>query len=124
MRYSVEAAGMTLVHSELLERDEGMGVAAGSFVPGPDYAKVQHIFRLFTESNAESSADATDEEMLARYYAAREALGLRLLDPGGREIGTTWIHIVDYSVELGPEALEIDVTITDPAFWRPFPTHD
>src|SRR5712671_5270157 len=111
MRYSVEAAGLTLGHSELLERDEGMGVAAGAFVPGPDYAKVQHIFRLFTESNAESSADSTDEETLARYYAARDALGLRLLDPSGREVGTTWIHIVDYSVELGPEALEIDVTI-------------
>ena len=124
MRYTVQAAGMNLGHSELLDRDEGLGVAAGTFVPGPDYTQVQRIFRLFTESNAESSAEPTDEQMLARYYAAREALDLRLLDPRGREIGTKSIHIVDYSVELGPEAMEIDVTITDPAFWRPFPTHD
>jgi hypothetical protein len=115
---------MTLGHSELLDRDESLGVAVGAFVPGPDYLQVQPIFRLFTESNAESSAGPTDEDKLARYYAAREALGLRLIDPRGREIGTDFIHIVDYSVERGPEALEIEVAIKDPAFWRPFPTHD
>jgi hypothetical protein len=115
---------MNLGHSELLDRDERLGVAAGAFVPGPGYRQVQPIFRLFVTSNAESSAQPTDEQMLARYYAAREALGLRLLDPRGREIGTRSIHIVDYSVELGADALEIEVAIDDPVFWRPFPTHD
>jgi hypothetical protein len=124
MRYVVEAKGMNLGHSELLERDEGLGVAAGLFVPGPDYRQVQPIFRLFTESNAESSAEPTNEQMLARYYAAREALGLRLLDPRGREIGTRSIHIVDYSVEQGAESMEIEVAIADPAFWHPLPSHD
>jgi hypothetical protein len=124
MQYIVQAAGMNLGHSELLERDEGMAMAAGAFVPGPDYLKVQPIFRLFTESSAESSADPTDEAKLARYYAARDALGLRLMDPRGREIGTAWIHITDYSIEYGPEALDIEVAIRDPGFWRPFPAHD
>jgi hypothetical protein len=124
MRYVVQAAGMNLGHSELRDRDERLGVAAGAFVPGPDYPQVQRVFRLFVDSNAESSAAPTDEQMLARYYAARETLGLRLLDPRGREIGTKAIHIVDYSVELGPDALEIEVAIDDPAFWRPFPTDD
>jgi hypothetical protein len=124
MRYVVKAQGMNLGHSELLERDEEMGVAGGSFVPGPDYLQVQPIFRLFIESNAETSAEATDEDKLARYHAARDALGLRLLDSRGREIGTDSIHIADYSVEQGPEALEIEVAIADPGFWRPFPTHE
>ena len=123
MRYVVQAVGLTLGHSELLERDEAMGVAGGTFVPGPDYARVQQIFRLFVESNAESAAEPTDEEKLARYYAARDTLGLRLVDPRGREIGTESIHIGDYSVEQGPDALEIEVAITDPEFWRQ-PTHD
>ena len=123
MRYVVQAGGLTLGHSELLDRDEGMGVAAGAFVPGPDYARVQSIFRLFVESNAESAAEPTDEEKLARYYAARDALGLRLIDPRGRDITTESVDIADYSVEQGPEALEVEVAITDPEFWRS-PTHD
>ena len=108
---------MNLGHSELLERDEGTGMAGGAFVPAPDYFRVQTIFRLFVESNAES-AEPTDEDKLARYYAARDELGLRLVDPRGRTIGTDAIHIADYSVEAGPEALEIEVTIIDPEFWR------
>jgi hypothetical protein len=122
MRYIIQAAGMNLGYSELLERDEGMGMAAGAFVPGPAYHEVRPIFRLFVESNAESSAESTDEDKLARYSAARDALGLRLLDPRGREIGTESIHITDYSVELGPEALDIEVAITDPEFWRAVPS--
>jgi hypothetical protein len=124
MRYAVHAAGMNLGYSELLERDEGTGMAGGTFVPGPEYGNVRHIFRLFVESNAESSADFTDEDKLARYYAARDELHLRLLDPRGREINTESIEIRDYSVEQGPEAMEIEVAISDPAFWRPFPIHE
>lgn len=120
MLFIVRCAGMVLGHSELIDRDEGMGVAGGSFLPAPDYARVQTVFRLFAEANAETSALPTDEEKLARYYAARDALGLQLVDESGRRVGTRTIHIADYSVEGGPGAIEIEVVLDDPGFFRRF----
>jgi hypothetical protein len=113
---------MVLGHSELLERDESTGVAGGTFLPAPDYSRVQAIFRLFTEANAETSAQPTDEEKLDRYYAARDALGLELLDASGHHIATRSIHIADYSVEEGPDALEIEVALDNPLFFERFPS--
>jgi hypothetical protein len=109
---------MVLGHSELLERDEGMGIACGRFHAAADYARVQQIFRLFAEATPETSASPTDEEKLARYYAGRDALGLTLLDSVGREIYTDSIHIADYTVEEGPEALEVEIVLRDPSFFE------
>jgi hypothetical protein len=124
MRYVIQCAGMVLGHSELLERDESMGVALGAFHPAPDYSRVQAVFRLFAEATPETSAQATDEEKLARYYAARDALGLQLAEPSGRVIRTGTIHISDYSVEAGPDAMEVEVMLDDPSFFQPFPRQD
>lgn len=118
MRFTVQCAGMVLGHSELLDRDEGMAVAGGAFLPAPDYARVQAVFRLFAEANAETAAQPTDEEKLARYYAARDALGLQLVDASGRRIATRTIHIADYSADAGPGAIEIEVVVEDPAFFQ------
>jgi hypothetical protein len=120
MQFTVQCAGMVLGHSELLDRDEGMGVASGDFLPAPDYSRVQAILRLFVEANAETSAQPTDEEKLARYYAARDALGLQLIDAAGRQVGTRTIHIADYSVEGGRGAIEIEVVLNDPLFFQRF----
>ena len=121
MRYIIRCAGMELGNSELLERDESMGVAAGAFYPSADYACVQSVFRLFAEATPKTSAQDTDGEKLARYYAARDALGLQLLEPSGRLIRTDAIHIADYSVEAGPDAMEVEVMLSDPSFFQPFP---
>jgi hypothetical protein len=120
MQFTVQCAGMVIGHSELLDRDEGMGVVGGVFLPAPDYARVQAIFRLFAEANAETSAQPTDEEKLARYYAARDALGLELVDAAGRRVRTRTIHIADYSVEGGSEAIEIEVVLDSPEFFQRF----
>ena len=124
MRYVIQCPGMVVGYSELLERDESMGVACGAFSPGPDYTRVQAIFRLFAEANAETAAEATDEEKLERYYAARDALGLQLAEPTGRVIPTDVIHIADYTVELGPDAIEVEVVLDDPGFFRSSPPKD
>ena len=124
MRYAIQCQGMLLGHSELLERDESMGMACGAFSPAPDYVRVQAVFRLFAEANAETAAEATDEEKLARYYAARDALGLQLAEPTGRVIPTGVIHIADYTVELGPDAIEVEVVLDDPGFFRSSPPKD
>ena len=119
MRYVIRCAGMIIGHSELTERDESMGVALGAFHPALDYERVQPIFRLFAEASPETSAQATDEEKLARYYAARDTLGLQLVEPSGRVILTDTIHIADYSLEAGPDAMEVEVTLSDPRFFQP-----
>jgi hypothetical protein len=98
-----------------------MGVAVGVFYPAPDYSRVQAVFRLFAEATPETSASATDGEKLARYYAARDALGLQLAEPTGRLLRTDTIHIADYSVEAGPDAMEVEVVLSDPTFFQPFP---
>jgi hypothetical protein len=118
MLFTVQGAGMVLGHSELLDRDEGMGVASGVFLPAPDYARVQAVFRLFAEANAETSEEPTDEEKLERYYAARDALGLQLVDESGRRVATRTIHIADYSVEGGAGAIEIEVAVNDAGFFK------
>jgi hypothetical protein len=124
MRYVIQCAGMVLGHSELLERDQSMGVALGAFYPAPDYSRVQAVFRLFAEATPETSAHATDEEKLARYYAARDALGLQLAEPTGRLIRTDTIHIADYTVEAGPDAIEVEVALSDSTFFQPFSDQD
>jgi hypothetical protein len=124
MRYGIRGGGMVLGHSDLAERDESMGVALGAFHPAPDYERVRAIFRLFAEAAAETSAQATDEEKLARYFAARDALGLELVEPSGRVVPTDTIHIADYSVEAGPDAMEVEVMLSDPTFFQPSPTAD
>jgi hypothetical protein len=120
MLFTVQCAGMVLGHSELLERDEENGVAGGRFLPAPDYARVQAVFRLFAEANAETAEEPTDEEKLARYYAARDALGLQLVDASGRRIGTRTIHIADYSAEGGTDDIEIEVALAGREFFQRF----
>jgi hypothetical protein len=39
------------------------------------------------------------------------------VDERGRTIRTAGIHIADYTVERGPEAISLDVLIPDDAYW-------
>ena len=118
MAFAVRLRGVILGYSDLELTDPSMGVAAGSFRAAPDYSRVQHVFRLFAEAGGETSVEPTDEAKLARYYAARDALELELVDARSRTISTSTIHIADYSVEGGPEAMELEAHITDPQFWK------
>ena len=55
--------------------------------------------------------------MLERYYTARDALKLELVDDSGQSIRTSAIHIADYTIEEGPTAIEFDVLVTDAEYW-------
>lgn len=117
MSYAVRLRGTVLGHSDLELTDPSTRVAAGTFRPTAEYRAVQPVFRLFAESAGETAAAPTDEEKLARYYAARDALGMELVDAAGRVVATRTIHIADYSVEQGAEAMELEVVVTDARFW-------
>jgi hypothetical protein len=90
-----------------------VAIASGDFEPLPAYAAVRGIFLLFTEAH-DDHGHLMDEAKLARYYEARDALHLTLETARGTMIPTQWIHIVDWG-DLGRE---IDVHITDAAFWK------
>jgi hypothetical protein len=109
--------GLILGHSELEQRDVSARRAWGKFRPGVGYELVQPVFRLFTEAVPMRGGEPRDEEKLARYHAARDKLGLELVDDAGRKIGTAAIHIADYTEKQGNAAIELEVLVSDEEFW-------
>lgn len=116
MKHTVRLSGVIVGHSELEHADPSLGRARGRFRPGLGYELVQPVFRLYAE--AVPSDGARDEAKLARYYKARDALPLELQDANGHAIATTTIHIADFSGERGAGEIELDVLISDQAYWR------
>jgi hypothetical protein len=114
VRHTVTLHGVIVGHSELERRDAVSRRARGRFRPGLGYELVQPVFRLFTEAVPMPGGEPRDVEKLARYHAARDKLGLALVDATGRTIGTSAIHIADY----GEEAIELDVLVSDEEFWQ------
>lgn len=90
-RFEVFAGSVCIGHSWLEHGDAPIGVAAGRFVPAPDYAAVQPA-------------------VLASAEGAPLALALRVLAPDGSQLaGDGSVQIVDYSPELGDDAIEVHV---------------
>jgi len=117
MRHTVKMRGVIIGHSDLEQADVTTRRAWGRFRPGFGYELVQPIFRLFSEAVPTPGGEPRDREKLDRYHSARDRLGLVLVDASGRELATAAIHIADYSGERGADALELDVLISDDAFW-------
>ena len=95
-----------------------MGSATGPFRPGPGYDLVQPVFRLFAEAQGDGSEETADQTKLTRYYAARDRLGLSLHTSAGAFIPTEFIHIVDFTLEQGPDALGLQVAVRSSHAWR------
>ena len=117
MKHTVRLKGVIVGHSELEHVEPGVGRAWGAFRPGLGYDLVQPVFRLFARA-VPHDGSARDENMLARYHDARDALDLELEDTSGKRIRTSTIHITDYTVEAGVQAIELDVLIRDEAYWQ------
>ena len=117
-RFAVKMRNVTIGWSELEHRDPDMGAASGAFRPGPGYELVQPVFRLFAEAQGDGSEEAIDQARLTRYHAARDRLGLSLHTDTGTLIPTEFIHIVDFTVEHGRDALELQVAVTSSRAWR------
>jgi hypothetical protein len=117
MRHTVKMHGVIVGHSELERRDATARRAWGRFRPGLGYELVQPVFRLFSEAVPMPGGEPLDEDKLARYHAARDKLGLELLDESGRRVETSAIHIADYTKERGTEAIELEVLISEDRYW-------
>ena len=109
--------GVIVGHSELEGRDPTLRRAWGRFRPGVGYELVQPVFRLFSEAVPLPGGEPRDEGKLARYHAARDKLGLELVDGGGRRVETSAIHIADYTAERGEGELELEVLVSDEGWW-------
>ena len=107
MRHTVKLHGVIVGHSELEHRDETDGRAWGAFRPGLGYELVQPIFLLYVEAVPHRGGEPRDREKLQRYYAARDKLGLELVDASGAVVPTTAIHIADYRESGGGVELEV-----------------
>jgi hypothetical protein len=118
MRHAVKLHGVIVGYSELEGRDASVRRAWGRFRPGLGYELVQPIFRLFSEAVPIPGGEPRDEDKLARYHAARDRLGLELVDASGLRIATSAIHIADYTAEKGKDALELEVLISDDRYWE------
>jgi hypothetical protein len=116
MRHTVRLKGVPVGYSDLEHCDSGVGRAWGVFRPGPGYELVQPVFRLYARA-VPLGEETRDRDALEKYYKARDAMGLELRDADGRLIATSGIHIADYTVEDGADALALDVLIKDPAYW-------
>ena len=115
MRHTVKLQGVVVGHSDLESVDASLGRAWGAFRPGLGYELVQPVFRLFSEAVPMPGGEARDTEKLARYHAARDRLGLSLVDAEGTVINASAIHIADYQQEKG--IMELDVLISDTGYW-------
>ena len=115
MRHTVKLKDVIVGHSDLEFADEPAGRAWGAFRPGFGYDLVQPVFRLFTKAVPMLGGEAFDEITLERYYAARDELGLSLVDSRGEVIETAAIHIADYIQEKG--IIQVEALIKDAAYW-------
>lgn len=117
MRHTIRLQSVVVGYSELENIEPELGRAWGAFRPGLGYELVQPVFRLFAQA-VPRDGSPKNTEALERYYAARDALHLRLEDSDGRLIRTSAIHIADYTVEEGSTALEVDVLISEDRYWE------
>ncbi len=104
-RFDILAGGTLIGHSELDHGDPPMGVAAGRFMPTAAYAAVQ-------------------AQVIATRNGSQLDLTLRVLAPDGRELaGDGQVQILDFSPELGPDGMEVQVLgIESPTYAALFPT--
>src|SRR5262249_27043627 len=114
MRHTVRLHGVIVGHSDLEHAEPEVGRAWGRFRPGLGYELVQPVFRLYAQAVPRDGTQ--DKTLLERYYRARDALALELVDAGGHAIKTSAIHIADYTIEEGPSAIALDVLVSDDAY--------
>jgi len=118
MRHTLKLHGVVVGWSELERIEPGLGRARGRFRPGVGYELVQPVFRLYAEAVPRAESAERDEAKLARYYRSRDALKLELVDPAGRVIPTSAIHIADYRSDDDGGDCELDVLIADVEYWE------
>ena len=113
MIFQIYSGPKVIGSSDLDRLDPPMGIASGDFLPSENYYRVQPVFRLYAEDA--SSGAYQSSEVLERYYRERDGLDLTVRLTGGEIVPVQWVHIEDFSVELG----EMQITVVA-ADWQTF----
>jgi hypothetical protein len=116
MAYTVKLHGIAVGRSDLEHLEPKTGFARGAFHPATGYQLVQDVFRLYGEAVPDTPGSVADPDKLQRYYQARDALQLELIDPAGHPVEGVAVHVYERRGQDG--AMELEVHITDPAFWK------
>ncbi len=112
MSYQLRLKAAVIGTSSLSDLDRCGGIAYGSFEPTEDYELVRPVFRLFSAANQLPDGPAR-ADALARYYAARDALGLTLTTEDGQAVATRWVHIRDLADGAATD-LELQAALVPP----------
>lgn len=125
-RFHVFSGEKLIGYSDLEGQDASMGVALGRFLPSDEYSEVASVFRTWVRATApQLEGRPHDEELLAVYCRQRDALSLSVRTSSGEVIRTEWIHITDYSDDLGEDGYELSVCLNERSvFERLFPDQD
>lgn len=117
MRFQIYSGERLIGRSNLDKLDPPMGIARGDFLPSEDYHTVQPVFLLYAEASVEAIVNGVSQDSGAfeRYYRGCDSLDLTVRLPDGEVVPTQWIHIEDFSVELG----EMHITMAIPD-WQTF----
>ena len=110
MSFTLLMSGVIVGRSALENRDATRRVVRGAFRPGLGYDLVQPIFELY-----DSAGD--DEDALARYRKARQALRLQLTNSSGTAIAVRDLHISKDTSASKP-TLVLEVETDDPTIWH------
>ncbi len=87
--FVVLSGGTVIGHSSLETGDPPMGVASGKLKPTAAYASIQAL-------------------CIASRDASQQHLSLTVIQPNGQRLpATLGVSILDYSVELGPDEIEV-----------------
>ncbi len=116
MTYTLRLHGIAVGRSDLKRVDPEAGFARGTFNPATGYQLVQDVFRLYADAVPETPGAVADPEKLQRYYKARDALQLEVIDPDGNVVPETTVHVYERAGSDDP--LELEVHIADAGFWR------
>jgi hypothetical protein len=103
-RFEVLSDATVIGYSELERGDPPMGVAVGTFIPLPAYEAIK--------STIVTARDGSQEHLA---LTVRTADGHTIPTQGG-------VHVTDYSAELGPEGIQLEVFgIAYPLYEELFP---
>jgi hypothetical protein len=125
-RFQVFSGEKLIGYSDLEGQDPSMGVALGRFLPSDGYPEVAPVFRTWVRAMApQPQGRPHDEELLAAYFRQRDALSLSVRTSSGEVVGTEWIHIADYSDDLGDDGYDLSICLDQRSvFERLFPRQD
>lgn len=103
-QFAIYAREILVGHSMLEHGDPPMGVAFGVFIPNASYATIQH----------ECQTNHADQSLLQ----------LSAKTESGRQISCAGVGILDYSAEVDPSYVEVNVLgIPYPLYGELFPHH-